>query len=288
MELSESTKNTFGSKSSHDFFGMNIGQSTSTTEASQLQLMQDSELTLITATNTLTSHAVVLDKSNVRLSDVFYEALADLLDDIDKNVPLDASFKTFIGIVGTHYSNATTFGSKVYLVTTATNEQIAQINNQGIDVKEGLDAGASESADLYGIKLSLASSQETTTDKSNDHLTKLKSALGFDLKDFKVIGSHSGDEATASSLVPVMLDLRPISDLLAPTFFNDWTIIGLYIQNPCEAAWPLTFNPTPITRSTLKVNVCRVCTALPIRRIESLSVRNGLRSIFHRLTALTT
>jgi len=275
-ELSESTRNTFGLKSSHDIFGINIGQSTSTTEASQLQLMQERELTLITATNTLTSHAAVLDKSNVKLSDVFYEALVNLQDDIAKNVPLDASFKTFIGIVGTHYSNAATFGSKVYLVATATNEQIAEIHNLGIDIKEGLDVGASESGELLGFKIALSGGEETATEKSNEHVTKLMSAAGLDKNNFKAIGGHSGAEATASSLVPVMLDLRPISDLLAPPFFNDWTIIGLhpeslrsrlaaYIQSYAYYKIDAQGKPVPrLHRITYKSNRVTQCKEWPV------------------------
>jgi MAC/Perforin domain len=192
--------------------------------------MQERELTLITSTNTWISYAAVLDKANVQLSDVFYEALGDLQEDLTEGGGSDASFATFCSRVGTHYANAVTFGSKVYLVATSTNQQIVQIINQGIDTSAGLDFGESE-ADVYGLKISEGETHSFHTETAQDNYTKLSSILQIGKDDIKVIGGHSGEEATDSALVPVMLDLRPISNLLAPPFFNDWNIIGLHPES---------------------------------------------------------
>jgi hypothetical protein len=230
-ELNASAKKTFGSKFSAGLEGVNLSLTNSENDTSLVEAMQERELTLITSANTWVSYAAVLDKANVQLSDVFYQALCDLQEDLAGGGPSDASFANFCSRVGTHYANAVTFGSKVYLVATCTNQQIVQLVNQGVDVSAGLDFGVSGSASAAGLPISESEKIELNNETAQENNKKLSSILQIGKDDIIAIGGHSGDQATDSNLVPVMLDLRPISDLLAPPFFNDLNIIGLDPQS---------------------------------------------------------
>lgn len=225
VELNQSAMTTYGSSQSVGLFGLKLGEEESNTGTNQIDTIRKSELTLTTTKNTMTNHAVVLDKTNVTLSEVFYQAFTDLMMN---DHPSEDDFATFCNVVGTHYSNASTFGARVYLISRYTTDQIVEISNQGIDVGQSLSAGL----DFKYEGMNIASASLGESSKSvNDQKTKLESILGGSLGYYHAIGSETNGQPTESSLVPVMLDLRLISDLLAPPFFYDWNIIGLHPES---------------------------------------------------------
>ena len=61
------------------------------------------------------------------------------------------------------------------------------------------------------------------TGSTTEDFSKMASTLGQDYGDYHCVGGMTcnGQSATAGGFVPILLDLRPLSDLLAPPFFAE-------------------------------------------------------------------
>jgi len=218
-ELQESGKQTFGSEKGISYLGLTLGGGSSGETTTALESIRQRKLTVTSRSYITADHAMTLDKSNVALADDFFKS-------VDKLLKGKMSFATFCKSdnFGSHYSNATTFGAKVYSVTRYTDDQIGTISDIGLDTKSMLDVGMQlkyAGVDIAGTKLS------ESTEIVNTYRTKWQHIFGAGEEYYDSVGRTSdGVHPDPTSCAPIMVELRPISDLLAPPFFRRWEIIG--------------------------------------------------------------
>lgn len=218
-DLRDASSTTFGFKAGFDLFGLNIGGSQSETDTRMVDHMYEHELTYISHTNVLTRYAYVLDKTNVVLADDLVDGFSQLYRSAREPADFDHFFDNF----GTHFAHAVTLGAKGYLISTATKDQVVDLHDESVDIKSAVSVGFSQKFD----GMDLGASAEIDSDQAEDHYRKMEHVLGRDLGAYSCIGDCSNGDPTGSTLAPVLLDLRPISDLLAPPFYRSLEIVAL-------------------------------------------------------------
>jgi MAC/Perforin domain len=154
-------------------------------------------------------YALVQDKARMKLAESFSNDVSRLL----QNIGNPAAFESFIRKYGTHYPYAITYGGKVHVqfrkkltarkAAQSTTEE-TKIEAEG--VVEGVKAGGNFS---FG-----------NTDGS-----KVGSETGIEVTKTVVVGGRGSATLDGfeiqDTVVPIYTDLRPLSDLLSPLFFDD-------------------------------------------------------------------
>jgi hypothetical protein len=220
-ELQEAGKQTFGAEQGISYLGLTLGGGSSGETTTSLESIRQRKLTVTSHSYISADHAMTLDKSNVALADDFFKS-------VDKLLKGTMSFATFCKSdnFGSHFSNATTFGAKVYSVTRYTDDQIGTISDIGLDTKSMLDVGMQlkyAGVDIAGTKVS------QSTEAANTYRDKWQRIFGAGEEFYDSVGRTSdGVHPDPTSCAPIMVELRPISDLLAPPFFRRWEIIGTH------------------------------------------------------------
>ncbi|MDT7952489.1 MAG: MAC/perforin domain-containing protein [Acetobacteraceae bacterium] len=198
-ELSDKQSLSFGASAS-------IGKEKlfeSTTTLSQANTTKASqEHSVIVSRNTTRHDAVILDKRFLEFTDNFTNAVLRVAANPDRAACF-ALFENF----GTHYPNAITYGTRAYSVGIIDSETMSTMVEHGVDMKaavgipiEGVTAGIQG-----GVQQSTAATDESA----------LKSAIEFDL--------HFG---TDKHPLPLMLDLRPATELLQPPYICSDVLAG--------------------------------------------------------------
>ena len=222
-ELNDAVTETLGYDVGADLLGVKIGSSGSESGTTEDGRLYANELATSIHTSMYTRFAYVLDKVNVDLSRPFYRAVSEVQKSRD--------FTRFFKTVGTHYPNSTTFGSKGTLFSTYTKQSLMQLHNEGVDVRSGVRFGISEQWDGLEAGGDLGVDRET----ARRHHASYTRIVGTDNVHYHCAGYCSHGEPSAEQLVPVLFDLRPISELLAPPFFSDREII-VELRQQVEAA----------------------------------------------------
>jgi hypothetical protein len=169
-------------------------------------------------------YALVQDKARMELETGFRDAVAGLLIDdgtepavqksiVARNAEQDFRFDEFLRRFGTHYTYATTYGGKVHVELRKT----LRINKSTVDRETEFKLGAKASIDgaEFGADFSQTTGSGRTVGTEN----------GMEVTQVVVVGGRG----TASlehleiqdTVVPIYMDLRPISDLLSPLYFSD-------------------------------------------------------------------
>jgi hypothetical protein len=157
------------------------------------------------STFTAQSHFLFVDLPRVELHDEFVEEVKRLIHGTD------VEYKSFIEAYGTHWAYATTFGARWCEQMTFTKAATVEALSAGISISTEVGGG------FDGVALGGSASGKY------DQSTKLGSEISNQLS----IVSAVGGDATAhgvqigASPVPIMLDLRPITDVLNAVFFTD-------------------------------------------------------------------
>ncbi|HMQ49727.1 MAG TPA: MAC/perforin domain-containing protein [Saprospiraceae bacterium] len=192
-------------------------------------------------------YALIMDKSRMKLSDEFREAVYALRDqwicrgvaakgDFKKNgmlegLPFDSpNFQQFIEEFGTHYPYAVSYGGLAYQKVNYTATE--RFNEDGSSKEVSANAGANLEGATAGFSIG----------RSDSDAESFKTAMSNQYKDVFTLGgdvSFSGDGSSWSlsdrSEVPIFLDLRPISELLSPIYFDD-VIIWDSLRSQLEVA----------------------------------------------------
>ncbi|MFO1143342.1 MAG: MAC/perforin domain-containing protein [Amaricoccus sp.] len=161
-----------------------------------------------------TDFALVVDKANVVLSLPFYTAITQAAK------AAKPDFRAIIDEFGTHYAYATTMGERGKLVSTITEDNVVKLHDEGVDISSSMSASMSVPiGELGEAKASGGVSKGT----SDDLALKMAATLGDDYGNYVCEGgvSCNGQNPSGGVSVPVLLDLRPLSDLLAPPFFPE-------------------------------------------------------------------
>ena len=202
-----------GVKASVNIMGVEASSHVSVATQSKIENMYNSQLTYSKAEYLVTQFAFVLHK--------FYASLdPDLVARIQRIKALPesrraAEYDRFVDDYGTHFANAITFGAKGERLLRMTQTQVLAMNESQTDVSVGLTAGYMGNTASVDVDTSRQNMEKITKNTSSQDRTWFCYS-GGSCND----GIPSGDSA-----LPVQLDLRPVSDLLAPPFFTDDEII---------------------------------------------------------------
>lgn len=182
-----------------------------------------------------TSHTIVLDKSNVKLS--------NKQDTSGRNYGLFEDFKAYLQgtksagdiltLYGTHYAEALRYGSKGLQTSIISKDAMSTLLENktvlnwgiGAQVKSTIGASVSAGAASANVSTDINNGLAYDQSKAEDHRQKVAQTLGKELGKFECYGGNgcSGDGKSDSSgnLIPIFFNFRPISELLGPPFFLD-------------------------------------------------------------------
>lgn len=178
----------------------------------------DSEsLSMVQNRAIVTHYGLVLDKSRIELSDEFRGRIIELRNRMVADFPID--WQAFFESYGTHYPYAVTYGGMAWSETTI--ETSTKTLETSTDDKVSASAsGVLDDVLSVGVN---ASSDYSEGSKSAQGSTYSRTNYGTYGGSFSKGGGWSvgrGEE------LPVLLDLRPIMELLSPSYFDDPVIYG--------------------------------------------------------------
>ena len=154
------------------------------------------------------THVHVLDKALAKLDPTFVGRVGEILAALEKNQPPGIS--NFLTAFGTHFANAVTFGGLYFMERRFTKAGILRKLEAGISVEAEASVG-------FGPFTAGASAKET-----EDHSASVKRNSDEETDVVRTVGgelSVPGGFHLAGKPVPIMMDLRPITDLLNPVMF---------------------------------------------------------------------
>lgn len=183
----------------------------------QQMSQMNSQKTVCTLTRTReTRYALILDRAQMDLDPEFVDRIEELRDTLLAGGK--PNFVQFFEAHGTHYPHAITYGGMAWLEMFLLEQehetmfgQSSSIHVSGDAAFEGIGGGASAGLDK----------------KSSD---TLKQMVGNQRANFGTYGGSlskgEGWTLGRGEEVPLLLDLRPIHELLSPTWFDDPKIWG--------------------------------------------------------------
>lgn len=218
-DLQDSLSRTVGWKTGLNLVIVDMSVHHNKTTQERAQRMYESKLTYSEFEYLETQFALVLDKWNVLLDPDFSSEVMDL--SLKKGATAE-DYRRFVEQWGTHYAYATTMGERGKLVSTFTQDQVVQLHDQSVNVASGASFGMSIPLQEFGIPGSAGASLGVDDGSGKYHYQKMTEIVGQDLGKFRCSGglTCSGTNASGGNVVPVLLDLRPLSDLVGPPFFD--------------------------------------------------------------------
>lgn len=247
-QLVESESHSTGSKS-----GLNLGildfsvtRNRKTQERSEK--MYGQKLVYTKQQYLQTHYALVLDKWNAKLNPDFETAIRAAANTLASGQEFDWS--NFLSDWGTHYSYATTVGERGYIIDTISDRQIMELHEEGVTTSSGMSAGNSMPLQEFGIPGSAGLSASAENATAVENIRKINTVLNDNQSESVCIGgsSCSGRGASGSPpFAPVLLDLRPLSDLLAPPFFADLENLPAVRKSLASAIADYAFEKEPVT-----------------------------------------
>lgn len=219
-ETQKAVESSLGVNSKVNVFFVSVASKVNVAAKQMSDDLKSSKATITRSDYIATQSAFVIDKTNVALSDEFQDAVQALKADARNIVPATRAFEKFVDDWGTHYSAATTYGARGHFTFKMTEDDVMKVVENGIDVNVSVKVGAK----MDGV----GASTEVATGLKVDETDKVKSSLvKIDhSSDCQGGGAcHNGEPSDNARVAPIMLDLRPISELLAPPFTRDVEIL---------------------------------------------------------------
>ena len=164
-----------------------------------------------------TEYAIVVDKINGGLNPNFRQAVKTMVPQYRNGTLTYKILKDFIKEWGTHYAYAVTYGTQGTATFTLNESQVVELYTKGVNLSEAWSADASIT--FFGVGGEIGGGSDNTTDKKQH--SEFKNIVLTSKETYQCSGGASceGGKPSATPLVPVYLDLRPISELLAPPYY---------------------------------------------------------------------
>jgi hypothetical protein len=183
--------------------------------------MYDKEVMHSQHTFFVTTHTMVLDKPNVRFNGKgelkgFWPDILDYAKNKKRGEEIFSSY-------GTHYAHAICFGARGRARQDYTKDTMSTLLESCKKIGWGIEAKISGKIGGFKGGIGGGYSQQDANDDSN----KISATQNSEESEYSCIGSSSCDKsgeahAVDQTAVPVLLDLRPITELLAPPFFDTY------------------------------------------------------------------
>ncbi|MEO8627847.1 MAG: MAC/perforin domain-containing protein [Betaproteobacteria bacterium] len=212
-ELADTQQQTIGFKIGANIGPVEMSAHYSKTTKDRVENMYAKDLTYSQFDFLKTEYALILDKSNVKLSEAFRAAVRDL--------KVTRDFDYFLSQFGTHYAYASTFGARGQRFMTMNKDQVVTLHETGTDITAGASVG-------LGVPGEGGVSVGVDGESAQTHLDKMRKILGAENESFYCVGGTDCQSGVPNgdAVVPVLLDLRPISDLLGPPFYDDDAVLS--------------------------------------------------------------
>lgn len=221
-ELSNSNSLDVGVNASVNLFGFDAEAHVDVATSKKVQNITDTKSIVAEANQVKTKFALVLNRYYTTLNPDFVRAIRGL-----KGRPAgDDAYKVIISEWGTHYPNAVTFGARGSRKLTLDEKAISTLRDKQINIGAGLMVKYAGSGGGVDVK------------SAEEAMSSIKSVVSTENRDFRCYGGGDcSDDGVPSGgdIVPIYLDLRPLSDLVAPPFFMDEDILGVVRTNLSKA-----------------------------------------------------
>lgn len=202
-----------------NLFGVKAKTSVDVSTAKRIDQMTKNKSVVAQSQYVSTKYALVLNRRRTILSPDFKQEV----EDCKGKAETDICYDVVVNHWGTHYANAVTLGTRGYARLTLNEDVI----NSSDEKKKELKVAASLLYEGNGGGFTVGTNSETLREIQHD--------VGSEVLKFGCYGGSGCSEGGVPNdgdLVPIYLDLRPLSDLLAPPFFlNDDEIYGRVRQN---------------------------------------------------------
>jgi MAC/Perforin domain len=230
---------------------------------------------------------VAVNKANLVLGAEFQNAIDYLKTRLSAGTLDDQVLTNFLGVWGTHYAYATTFGSQGSTTSSISEQQMSQMVDQGVNYSKAWDA--SIKIKVMGSGGSIGGG--TSSEGGNENQSKYASIMQDSVETDTCTGGASCDGGTPAGEpnVPIFLDLRPISELFGPPFYKDsTTVLDLrdrvfdFIQKYAFLTLPPDKSPFDILKLTFQWPKCAVahhCTTDEFKDLLDFTVSKGARLI---------
>lgn len=156
------------------------------------------------------THVHVLDKARIRLDPIFVSRVEELLNAISQDET--PGITRFLDAFGTHFANAITFGGQYFMERRFTKTGMMKKLEAGVSV--GVDASIGFGPFTAGINANEKDDVSNSVKRNTEDEKVIVRTVGGELS--VPNGFH-----LAGKPVPIMMDLRPLTDLLNPIFFPD-------------------------------------------------------------------
>ena len=170
-----------------------------------------------------TAYAIAVQKIDLKLHSDFVDDVQELLRDLTAGALTDQKLKDFLRIYGTHYAYAITYGTQGAATYRLSEQQMSQLVEKGVSYSQAWEANAK--VKVMGSGGSIGGGSSSSDDQKMQN--QFASIVQDSEQNYTCSGgaSCSGGTPTGEPNVPIFLDLRPISELLGPPFYDDPKIV---------------------------------------------------------------
>jgi len=206
--------------------GMSFGANGQHKESTEQKKKNQQQNTISTAHET--KYALIMDRTKMELSEEFRTAVLDLRKRFYIRGPLETNINNpmgtmdimeFFEIYGTHYPYAVTYGGMAYQEVDYSKDEIISKHTSETDLS------AEASGTIEGITLGISGGGGTSDESEFSNVVEDKTAVAETIGgEISFGGEGIGWTLPDKSEVPVFLDLRPITELFSPLYFDDETI----------------------------------------------------------------
>ena len=155
--------------------------------------------------------------------EISWRDVSSLRADLEAGSLTDQELVDFLSLYGTHYAYAVTYGAQGAATYRLSEQQVSQLVAQDVNYSQAWEANAKVT--VMGSGGSLGGG--TTNARDQKMQNEFASIVQDSEENYTCSGGAScnGGVPSGEPNVPVFLDLRPISELLGPPFYDDPTIV---------------------------------------------------------------
>ncbi|OED34390.1 hypothetical protein AB833_32465 [Chromatiales bacterium (ex Bugula neritina AB1)] len=178
---------------------------------------------------TETSYALVLDRANIKLGTEFRREVLHLRDKLLMQEPV--SMQHIIRQFGTHYPYAVTYGGMAFLETEYSEQLVAHMTERQVSFEQQASFSFSQKSGADDCRCSQESEGPASLNIGASSSVSDRRRLEQEAQksdDSRIFGTYGGAlsrgqgwSLSPGQEVPLFFDLRPLSQLLSPLFFDD-------------------------------------------------------------------
>jgi len=209
--------------------GIGAAFSANYSHSKRVESRVDRELIMSVTRTNVAKYSIIADRSLIKLSKEFRRDVLAMRD--RELLGLKTPMASFIAKYGTHYPYAVTYGGMAFLETTYSKELVDHMVETSESLQESASVSFAEQSKSNGCGCDSEGGGGLNGQLGVDTSLDSKHRLATEVRrsdESRVFGTYGGSVSrgegwslSAGEEVPLLFDLRPISDLLSPIFFDD-------------------------------------------------------------------